>query len=412
MSQGAPDEMLRTSIVQSRPIEELYYSQGDLVHAAAEVENFDNFTQSFQNLTWGSASSFLISQSIQSWGDAILRMVIPAPGAGQTLSVPLGFSVIDRVNIYLGGSVQFTVSGRAIMNSAIAACETSDKIAQMLSLANGGFGLTTQITGPIAGNIECIIPLNVLFSSIEASEQRKGVNIDLTNAPLTIEVYTKSPAYFSTGGYAASGMTSGQLIAKSAFFKDRNKSIKNFLLSNPTESYYSPEIFIQEIVSPSTTVSNLGSTPTVFNFSNFRKSKCVGLWLTFVSDANDVAGIDHFKLTPMTDIRVDRDGTVLHTSPGSSYQLKQLFETLCPFSYDCYGQVNTPALINFTQDAYYMNGSISKQLHVNDGYQLQGSTLNVSFAVNSGAPVSGKLYLHVLYQGFMKFSNGICEFIY
>ena len=414
---SAADIMLNDSIVQSRAVEELYYSQGDIVHSSSEIENYDNFNQAFQNLTWNSASSFLVSQSIQSWGDGVLRMLVPSPGAGQSLAVPLGFTLINRFNIYIGSSVQFTLNQQSIFLSTISQCESADKIAKILSLSNGGYGLSTPIVGPLANpTIECIIPLTILFNSIYAAAERKGVPLDLTNNPMTIEVYLNPPSYFSTfaAGYTAYspiGLNSGQLLAKTAYFKDRNRSLANYLKATPQANYYSPEIFIQQIQSPVLTASNIGGQPSVVNISNFRKTKCVGLWLFFLASSDD-AGLNHLKTQQMTDIRVDKYGTILHISPGSSHQMKQLFDVMTPFEYDSYGVLNNPVFINFCQDAYFMSGAIAKSISMNDGYILQGSTLNISFAVNAPAPVPGILYLHVLYQGFMVFQNGLCTFVY
>jgi hypothetical protein len=59
-----------------------------------------------------------------------------------------------------------------------------------------------------------------------------------------------------------------------------------------------------------------------------------------------------------------------------------------------------------------MSGSISKEIVLGDGHNLQGTTLNIQFNVNGPAPVTGRLIMHVLYQGFIEFNDGGAEFVY
>jgi hypothetical protein len=135
--------------------------------------------------------------------------------------------------------------------------------------------------------------------------------------------------------------------------------------------------------------------------------------LSFVADSNDQApNINHFQLTPIQNIRCDRDGELLYLATGNSTQLKNLFELTTQYKYSAYGITNAPTFINFCLDAYYMSGSISKEIVLGDGHNLQGTTLNISFNVNGGAPVTGRLVMHVLYQGFIEFNDGGAEFVY
>jgi hypothetical protein len=399
-------------IVKSTPIQTMYYNKGDLMTQAAPVDNYDNFSQGMSNLNFGSSTSFLIPQSYQGFSDMMLDMVFPAPGVGTFLTVPLGFAAISRIDINIGTAVIYTIQGRALMLKSISECETDSKINQIMSLANGGQSLGTLITGA-TGNIECIIPLSILFSSIYALKTKKPIALDLTNSPMNMTVYLNSQYYFSSGTAYAFSLVSGQLLGRTHQFINREDSLRDELMSNKSYSYMYPSIFIQEITLPSQLVSNLTSTPTITNYSNFRKSPVLGVWMSFVADADDVApAINHFRLTPLQNIRVDRDGTVLYLAPGNSYLMKSLFNLTTQFQFSAYSQTNIPVPIIFSSSGWWMNGDSNIEVMTGDGIPLQGSTLNIQYSVNASAPVQGKIVLHVLYNGSVDFYDGLANLNY
>lgn len=401
-----------SSIVMSRPTEELYYSSAELTHTSSELYVYDNYQQSMNNVTFGSSSSFLISQSIQGFSNMCLQMIFSPPGVGVSLASPLAWSAIDRVQVTVAGSVVYQIPGRSMMLQTLRNCETQEKFNQIMSLANGGFSLNTPIVGPVTGNIECNIPLDILFSSVCASNQRKPLNIDLSNGPFQLEIYLQNASYFSTGGYAATSLVSGLLYAQEAFFADKSKSIRNFLLSHPEEQYMSPEIFIQQINLGQYTVSNSINAPSAFNISNFRKSKVLALMLSVVAVTDDNS-LNHFLLQDLISLRADKDGQIFYLTQNSGHRMKQLFDTMCPFVYSCAGHINAPGFIpTGCVDAWYMNGSIAKSIVVNNGTSFLGSTINLSFAIAAEAPTLCNVYLTVLYSGDIQFNNGAGQFIY
>jgi len=306
------------------------------------------------------------------------------------------------------------VTGRELMAMAISQCETNDKIDQMLSLANGGQSLATNMTAITTptGTIECNVPMAMLFSCLYAANQKKPLPVDLTNSPFIIEIQTNIPAAFSTGTYPAS-MISAYVVARTHQYVNNQDSIRNMLLANPEKTYDYPCTFMQEFYSQIQTVSNNAASPVSFAFSNFRKSRCIGFWLQFLDNADaQYPAINLFRLTPIQNIRIDRDGDLLYFAQGNGNQLKNLYELITQYKYSAYGQTNAPPLINHCLDAYYMSGSIAKEVVLDDGLNLQGTTINIQFNVNGTAPVTGRLVLHALYQGFMTFSNGTGEFVW
>lgn len=401
-----------SSIVMSRPVEELYYSSAELSHAASELFVYDNYQQAMNNVQFGASSSFQISQNIQGFSNMCLQMVFSPPGAGVSLASPLAWSAIDRIQITVAGAVVYQLPSRSMMLMTLKDCCTKEKFDQIASLANGGYSLNGPIVGPITGNIETNIPLSILFSSISASNQRKPLNIDLSNGPMQLEIYLQSASYFSAGGYAATALVSGILYAQESFFADKSKSIRNFLLSHPMEQYISPEIFVQQINLGQSLISNNPSQPSYFNVANFRKSKAVAMFLQVVA-ASDDQGLNHFLLQDVISVRFDKDGQIFYLTQNSGHRLKQLFDTLTPFTYDMYSKTNCGVFVPCgTLDSWFMSGSIAKSVVVNDGTTFLGSTVNIQFAISAAAPVLCNVYLTVLYNGTVQFNNGAGQFIY
>lgn len=257
-------------------IDVAYSSNTNTFKAKEDVLANTRYQEPFNSLQLGSAGIGFQIANKSLVGQAIIYMELPELADNIYLNRGWGYSVIDRLEWSIGGSMVLSQNGDSVFATAMTQCETSEKRDALLRNAGD------EVTGPNQGINRAVIHVPLPYSTIRYLGRKLPYDSSLVNQPLRVILYLKNrEEIFSGSGYASapSALTRGYFQLRQFNFKDQAQSLRNDMLADRELFYSYPFFYGQSYTSPPFVGSVDKSAPAVVNLVGFRSGNLQSIHL-------------------------------------------------------------------------------------------------------------------------------------
>lgn len=318
-----------------------YYSPASCVVALAETTaNTGRYTVELPSKTFGSSSTIYVpNQSFL--GDCYLTFRLPdfplqgaPPPFAYGTAFAWAFQAIDTLSFIWGGSNvgQLTITGHSLFQMAMAQCETSDKMSEILYLA-GGLVANVQEASDVGnapfrteGTIKLVLP----WSTNGGLHTKKWMDTSMLASPIQIIVKLADRTNVLGGDLtnAPTAFDSATFFTRQGDLSYKDQGMQHKMLIEPDLSSCYPFQYLQSFASAPFQGSVSGAKCNVV-LQGFLNSDLVGIIVGVsrqsrrVVSQNPGAGNPNlpcpYAYDSILDVRLTLNGQVILNLPGSSY---------------------------------------------------------------------------------------------
>lgn len=401
---------------QGVKLSDIYYNSLNSVVDTVECTfTQGRILQSLPSLTFGGSSQITIP--IGSFlGETYLHLRLPNLVNDQCLPRGWGLACIQSISYIFGSSnvSQVTLNRQSIVQTLLAQSETSDKSSEWFNLAG------ECLTGPLpSGQFpEADVLLPFPWSNMSSLFPKKPYDTTLLSNPITITIqFEQASAIFGGVGAKPSGFLEASVSYRTGDLAQKELSLRNALMQNPSLMYTYPFIYQQSYVSQSFLGSTDPNSPCTIQIQQFINADLVGMTLCVVKQS-DVAPSGNstpnpFNWDQISNLVLNLNGQNIYVAPGKQYKLINMQSSMgasyfnnalvapgssAPFTVTPVS--NYPVFVDFSRQR---SAQFTNQFF--NVWRIGNNTMQVQFNTST-AGVAYNLYVTMLYNAVIESSNG------
>lgn len=399
-------------------MDDLYYSaMNSTVELTECTFNLGRFNTSLSQLQFGGTSQVIIPNSSFCSG-VYINFTLPPVVANQTLPRAWGYAFIQSVSYLFGSSniSQIDLPRHVLFQTLMMECETAERRSALLTI--GG----EEILVPTTTNPTASVYIPLPFSSICGINQKLPFDTSILDNPITLQIsLARADQVYGGSGVKPNSFLSGNVILRQGDLSNKDQSLRNVLMKNPSLMYSYPFIHRQAggvSVGNSFTGSTSPNPPVSVTLQSIINADLVGLSFGVVpinklSNTSGTTCPNPFFYDELTNVKITFNGLDMYNSPNNLYKLANLALTRAGSGSYSTSVITDSALAPFTtqaQDCYAIFVDFSRtRTACFDGkyanvWRIGNNVLTLSF--NTATSAQYQLFVTYHYNGVLEVQNG------
>lgn len=409
-TQGISQEMIYLSQKKAHlnapgyKLNSLYYSSmNSMVDLVENTVMTGRYSQTLSSTQFNSSSTITIPNS-SFLGQMYLHLELPNLVADQQICRGWGLACLESISFLMGSSnvPQLEISGESIRDVLMLQSESAEKASEIIRLAGDEY--RSPIPTSSSTRLEASVLIPTPFSSMATLHQKKYFDTNLLNNPITIHIkFKNSDSIYGGSGVRPSGFNRAVLFTRQAVLSNKDLSLKNKLMQNPSlvsnypflhRQSYSTQTFQGRTPASGQKISlsllsfiNADLLGIVLSIRKTSKARSVGVKVANPLDTDDIIDCD-----------ITYNGQSIHLTPGTSYKLTNMCG-MVGASYYHNSIITDSGADSIPKDCYLLYADFSQKRPdvFNNEYQntfrIPNNTLNVTFYT----PTSEEYQMHATY---------------